>query len=274
VWREDDVPLRSIIARYAERDESEDPVEREAERRRARGDAERVLLDAVPPVQRPAVRLLLRYARERLPMRGVGKRAFLQALDVSRATARRLGEELASAGILEDADDFAYLTATELVDPPPEARERVAERQRRRLEFQEVELPLDWQGTPEPIAEGGAKAPAADGDGAGSVLTGLGVSGQRVEGTARVVTSPDFADVEPDEILVARTTDPSWSSIMFISSALVVDMGGALSHAAVVARELGIPCVVDTGDGTRALATGDRVRVDGDAGTVEILSRA
>ena len=59
-----------------------------------------------------------------------------------------------------------------------------------------------------------------------------------------------------------------------VSSALVVDLGGALSHAAVVARELNIPCVVNTRDGTRRLTTGDRVRVDGKAGTVEILERA
>jgi phosphoenolpyruvate synthase/pyruvate phosphate dikinase len=79
--------------------------------------------------------------------------------------------------------------------------------------------------------------------------------------------------VEPDEVLIAQTTDPSWSSIMFISSALVVDIGGALSHAAVVARELGIPCVVSTGHGTKLIKTGDRVRVDGSTGKVEILAR-
>ena len=73
-------------------------------------------------------------------------------------------------------------------------------------------------------------------------------------------------------MLVAETTDPSWSSIMFISSALVMDSGGALSHAAVVARELEIPCVVNTHTGTKRIRTGDRVRVDGDAGTVEILT--
>jgi pyruvate,water dikinase len=61
---------------------------------------------------------------------------------------------------------------------------------------------------------------------------------------------------------------------MFISAALVVDIGSALSHAAVVARELGLPCVVNTRDGSRRLQTGDRVRVDGGAGTVEILARA
>ena len=61
---------------------------------------------------------------------------------------------------------------------------------------------------------------------------------------------------------------------MFVSKALVVDIGSSLSHAAVVARELGLPCVVNTRDGTRLLRTGDRVRVDGTAGTVQILERA
>jgi pyruvate,water dikinase len=61
---------------------------------------------------------------------------------------------------------------------------------------------------------------------------------------------------------------------MFISAALVVDIGGPISHAAVVARELGVPCVVNTRDGTSVLKNGDRVRVDGSAGTVELLTRA
>lgn len=274
VWREEDEPLRSMIARYAERDESEDPAVADAERRRARGAAERELLDAVPPLRRPGVRLLLRFARERLPMRGVGKRAFLQALDVARSSSRRLGEELASAGVLQDSDDAVYMTATELVDPPPGARELVAERRERRLEFQATEIPFDWQGMPEPLAA----APDAAGDGAGeagrALLTGIGVSGATVEGHARVLTSPDFAEVESGEVLVARTTDPSWSSVMFISSALVMDIGGALSHAAVVARELEIPCVVNTQSATRVLRTGDRIRVDGKAGTVEVLEPA
>jgi rifampicin phosphotransferase len=89
----------------------------------------------------------------------------------------------------------------------------------------------------------------------------------------RVLESSDTTDFAPDEVLVAPTTDPSWSSIMFVSAALVVDIGGALSHASMVARELGIPAVVNTGDGTRRLRTGDRVRVDGTRGTVEVLER-
>jgi pyruvate,water dikinase len=95
-----------------------------------------------------------------------------------------------------------------------------------------------------------------------------------VEGFARVVTDPDFDYVEPGEILVAAATDPSWSSIMFISAALVVDIGGALSHAAIVARELAVPCVVNTITGTRSIRTGDRCRVDGTTGIVTVLERA
>ena len=90
----------------------------------------------------------------------------------------------------------------------------------------------------------------------------------------RLVADPVEADVEPGEVLVCPTTDPSWASILFLSAALVVDIGGPLSHAAVVAREMGIPCVIGTGNGTAILRAGDHVRVDGTAGTVEVLRRA
>jgi phosphoenolpyruvate synthase/pyruvate phosphate dikinase len=73
---------------------------------------------------------------------------------------------------------------------------------------------------------------------------------------------------------VASTPDPNWSLIMLISAGLVVDIGGPMSHAAVVARELGIPCVVNTKNGSQVLRTGDLIRIDGTAGTVDILQRA
>src|SRR5690606_22981714 len=107
-----------------------------------------------------------------------------------------------------------------------------------------------------------------------SSVHGIGASGGMVEGIVRIVHDPAFTDIEPDEVLVCVTTDPSWASALFLSSALVVDIGGMLSHAAVVAREVGVPCVIGTGNGTKALRTGDRVRVNGNEGTVEILERA
>jgi pyruvate,water dikinase len=132
-----------------------------------------------------------------------------------------------------------------------------------------LDIPDAFQGQPEPVAR-------ARGDTGGTVevITGVGASPGVAEGRAVVVTDPACPDFEPGDILVAHTTDPSWASIMFLAKALVVDIGGLLSHAAVVARELGVPCVMGTGNGTEALRTGDICRVDGSAGTVAVLKRA
>jgi phosphohistidine swiveling domain-containing protein len=202
-------------------------------------------------------------------MRGIAKRSFLQALDVARVSARRIGEHLEREGILDAAEDVWFLTADELGGAvPTDARELVARRRDRRKTYLGLDIPSDWAGMPEPLARQTAAAASSE------AIHGVGVSPGVVEGRARVLTSPDFSEVRPDEILVAPTTDPGWSSIMFISSALVVDIGGALSHAAVVAREMNIPCVVNTRNGTSRLRTGDHLRVDGSAGTVEIMQRA
>jgi pyruvate, water dikinase len=94
-----------------------------------------------------------------------------------------------------------------------------------------------------------------------------------VEGRAVVVTDPGESDLDDGDILIAHTTDPSWVSLMFLSAGLVVDIGGLMSHAAVVARELGVPCIMNTGRGTSLIETGDIIRIDGGTGCVEILSR-
>jgi phosphoenolpyruvate synthase/pyruvate phosphate dikinase len=85
--------------------------------------------------------------------------------------------------------------------------------------------------------------------------------------------SPEEGDqLQPGEILVSTHTNIGWSHLFPLAKAIVTDIGAALSHAAIVARELGIPAVVNCGDATMRLTTGDRIRVDGSAGTVTILS--
>jgi pyruvate,water dikinase len=270
VWREDTTPLERMIGEYAKRDESESPLLREEEARRRLPGLQREVLAALPAARRPAARILLRLAPRIVPLRGVGKRAFLQGLDVARASARRIDELLVAGDLLESTDDAFYLTLDELtsLSLPPDAAELVAQRRQRRADYQQLSIPGSWRGVPEatPLADLAAED--------GEAVSGIGASAGVAEGIVRVVLDPTFAEVEPGEVLVTPTTDPSWASIMFLSSALVVDIGGALSHAAVVARELGIPCVVNTRTGSRTLRTGDRVRVDGKAGTVEILERA
>jgi pyruvate,water dikinase len=267
VWREDASPLEHMISEYADRP---DPRIRLAEIESRLPAAQAEVLAALPRSKRAGAKLTLKMAAKRIPLRGVAKRSFLQGLDVIRACARRIGTELAADGTLADPEDAFYLTIEELPAPPADARDLVAKRRERRAAYQRISIPGHWKGLPEAVE---IEAPT---DGAERVrlIEGIGVSAGVTEGIARVVTDPSFAEVEPDEVLVASTTDPSWASIMFVSSALVMDMGGPISHAAVVARELGLPCVVNTRTGTRALRTGDRVRVDGDKGTVEVLEPA
>ena len=131
-------------------------------------------------------------------------------------------------------------------------------------------LPGTWQGQPEEVQLGG------DGNGRptdGSVR-GIGASSGVAEQVVYVMRDPAEADqLKGGEVLVASTTDPSWAPAMYLSSALVVDIGGLMSHAAIVARELGVPCVMGTKNGTSLLRSGDTVRVDGKSGEVLILSR-
>jgi pyruvate,water dikinase len=110
-------------------------------------------------------------------------------------------------------------------------------------------------------------------DGAdGSVLTGCAASPGVAEGRARVLLSPDrLGELEHGEILVAPFTSPSWAPVFGKIAAAVLDAGGIMSHAAIVAREYGLPAVIGTGNGTKRIKTGDRLRVDADSGVVTIL---
>jgi pyruvate,water dikinase len=114
---------------------------------------------------------------------------------------------------------------------------------------------------------------AADDRDVGNTLTGFAASPGTVEGPARVVLAVDrLGDLEPGEILVAPVTSPSWTPVFGKIAAAVSDIGGIMSHAAIVSREYRLPAVVGTGNATSRIKTGDRVRVDGDAGTVTILA--
>ncbi|MDQ1501633.1 MAG: rifampicin phosphotransferase [Actinomycetota bacterium] len=272
VWREDDTPLRRLVTEYALMDETRNPLRREAVLREHRVGLEREILTALPAVRRPLARRILRTASRVIPLRGIAKDSFLQASDTIRASARRIGELLAAEGTIADRDDVFFLCEAEIAGRRPDHIRGLIQRRRERYDhYLTLEIPTRWQGDPVPVAA----VPVVDGDESTSAtVNGVGVSPGVVEGIARVVIDPACCDVEPGEILVTPATDPSWSSIMFISAALVVDIGGALSHAAIVARELAVPCVVNTKAGSRRIRTGDRCRVDGTTGTVTILERA
>jgi pyruvate,water dikinase len=107
----------------------------------------------------------------------------------------------------------------------------------------------------------------------GSVIRGLAGNAGVVEGTARVITDiSELATLEPGDILVSPTTSEAFNCAIHLLSAIVTDHGGVASHAAIVSREVGIPAVVGTGVASTRIPDGARIRVDGTAGEVTLLS--
>jgi phosphohistidine swiveling domain-containing protein len=201
---------------------------------------------------------------------------FLSAL---RALALEAASRLVASGELGRREDVFYLEAAELEETllgRAIAGEPLASRAaRRRREYESLavgeapeSLSADALGdVRDALAESpGELAPAHS---RVREVSGLGVSPGRTAGPARVVQSvEDLKSLRAGEVIVAASTDPSWTSLLALGGALVLEMGGVLSHGAIVARELGIPAVVNVAHATRIFATGDHVVVDGRTGTV------
>ncbi|WP_433723801.1 PEP-utilizing enzyme [Nocardia sp. CA-129566] len=181
-----------------------------------------------------------------------------------RLAVRERADRLVRAGRLGEVDDACYLTLDEIFCLPADAADKVARRRAERLRLQAIRMPDVIAGQWEPVAE--AAALTAD-----ESLTGIGVCAGVVEGRVKLVLSLDD-DIEPGDILVAAVTDTGHTAMFAYAAAVITDIGGSASHAAIVAREFGIPCVVDTKTATTRLADGQRVRVDGAAGTVTLLA--
>jgi pyruvate,water dikinase len=269
MWREDPKPVQRLAERYRSA-EVEHPGVREAAQQRRRADAERRLLAALSPPGRAKAKIVLRLAELLIPMRELGKASFLHSLDGARSAARILGEHLVRAGLLDDREDVFFLTYAELLAGVTEpAQPVVALRKADHRRFQSLAVPPAWTGNPEPVAESPGQAAARVAEPV-SGLRGIGVVGDEVTGRARVVLDPAEADLDPGDILVCRTTDPSWTPLFLVAEALVIDTGGAMSHGAIVARELGVTCVINTGTGTRDIPDGATITVNGRTGQVDI----
>ncbi len=200
-----------------------------------------------------------------------------------------VGRELMKHGVVSQPDDVLFLRYHELRVLSANfsafhAKDLIAERRCARQEAFRLKAPL-WAGTitqwslheepykghwgwPEIYTRDKEAVPQPKG-----TIRGLAASAGVVEGSARIVTSPDqFDQVRQGEVLVCKMTNPAWVVLFTKISGLITDSGGALSHPAVVSREFGIPAVVGTGVATQRIQTGQRVRVNGAAGLVEILA--
>jgi pyruvate,water dikinase len=273
VWREQPGPLLAMLERYSELGPDRHPLTAERRQLAVRQAAEPELLGALGSLRAPGARLVLRFAKALIPQREVGKANYTQCLDGARIAARAIGDELAAAGLLDDPDDVFGLTYDELVADrlPPEPGALAAERRAIRADYATTELAEKWVGPPVRVATASpARAEQRNGS---DTIRGEPVGGGSVTGRVRVVVNPAAEGLEPGEILVCRSTDPGWASLFQLAAGVAVDMGGQMSHGAIVARELGLPCVTCTVDGTRRLRTGDLVRLDGNTGRIVIVER-
>jgi pyruvate,water dikinase len=219
----------------------------------------------LPPL-RALFLALLREARRLVAFREDTHFLMTLPLPVLRRTLIELGRRLAAVGILQAPEDVFHLTFAELeragaVWPPPselaaELRSAAERRAARREALAGTPL-MELHHLAPPTPRGKA------------LVAGTPGSPGVASGAVRVVPgAAAFGTLLPGEILVAPYTNPSWTPLFGRAAAVVVDTGGVLSHAAIVAREYGLPAVMGTGDGTRRLRDGQRVRVDGNRGLV------
>jgi pyruvate,water dikinase len=178
-------------------------------------------------------------------------------------------ERLVRAGVLRERDDIYFLSYHELHDVVRSRRLDHALVRERRDAFESYRAL-----TPPRVLTSEGEAVAGSyrrGDLPAEALVGLPVSAGLVEGRARVVLDMAHADLEPGDILVTSFTDPSWTPLFVSIAGLVTEVGGLMTHGAVIAREYGLPAVVGVEDATRVIRDGQRIRVHGTEGYVEIL---
>jgi pyruvate,water dikinase len=213
----------------------------------------------------PFVRRLLPLAHAAVRTREHTKSGLVAVTTTFKHAYRTLGARLRDEGMLPDEDAVFFLTHQELgalVEGQAELA-AVAVSRRRVIDYQmHLRFPQVFWNRPEPLSS----TPVTTEDGA---LVGKPVSRGKVTGAARVVeTLEEAAALQPGEILIAPITDVGWTPYFSLIAGLATDVGSAVSHGAVVAREYGLPAVVNLGVATSRFQTGDLVTLDGDLGTL------
>ncbi|MDX6235102.1 MAG: rifampicin phosphotransferase [Nocardioidaceae bacterium] len=210
------------------------------------------------------------------PAREQSKTNTIRALHEARLPMMELGRRLAERGIFGSTDDIVMVREDELdalVADPASFLPTIAERWEWFKELSELEPPflVEAGNVPPPTSWSRRTDSSTSTAVAGDVLTGLPACSGVATGLARIILNPeDAADLEPGEILVAPLTDPGWTPLFTSAAAVVVNVGSSMSHAAIVSRELGIPCVLGVKDATKRIKDGAEITVDGGAGTVTV----
>ncbi len=269
------LPL-ALIDRMRAAADDHDPL---VQRQRLAGEREALVANVrsdIGPARWALFGRVLRAATVFSQARERSKTTVVAAIHINRLAAREIGRRVAARSDV-DADDLWFVTSDEFdefVDDPNSFRETIAERRRVRDELAKRVPPFNFSGKiPSPDTWPLRADIVADPAGVGQVLAGIAGCAGKATGRARIVLNPaEPGDLGPGDVLIAPITDPSWTPLFVPVEAVVVDVGAQMSHAVIVSRELGIPCVVSVTDATSKIPDGAMVEVDGTTGVVKILS--
>ncbi|MEM1239232.1 MAG: PEP-utilizing enzyme, partial [Cyanobacteria bacterium P01_H01_bin.26] len=253
-WREQPAPVRALLATF--------------------------LKQPSAPTARPDVQgRKQRQVQARLALKGQVAEVYNHLLAELRACFLALEQHYLIDGSLEHPGDIFFLTwpeiqawnsSSELISSPPETlpTDSIATRRQQRQADRRWSAPYLVYGK-DPIV---LSMPRRTAEQTGQLLTGIGASPGTLEGEVQVLSTLDTTvPISQSTILVVPYTDAGWAPLLANLGGLIAEVGGQLSHGAIVAREYGIPAVMDVADATQRLRTGQRVRIDGQRGTVEIL---
>jgi pyruvate,water dikinase len=271
-WREDPAHILGVLANYLQLKDA--ALAPDVQFQRGSVEAEAMVAELRQRATRKGrlrgmlAGFFLKRARALVGLREMPKFCLVLVLAYMRVVLQSVGKDLAEEGGLERAEDIFFLTLQEAhaALEKGNVRDIVSERRtgyENELQRRHVPRVLLSDGT-EPTT------PLPDGTESQGMLRGTPASPGSVTGRARVIIDPTGAYLEPGEILVAPSTDPGWTPLFLTAGGLVMEMGGAISHGAVVAREYGIPAVVAVAGATERITTGQQITVDGAAGKVII----
>jgi pyruvate,water dikinase len=269
-WFEEPDHILGMISNYLRVEDPEQAPDRQFAR--AAGRAEARISELVERagsrsrLRGQLVSLCLRRTRQLAGLRELPKFCIVMVLAEMHRQLTEVGAELVRNGTLDAASDVFFLNFDELRVGLRGADLTGIVSRRRRL----YDVELRRRRVPRLLLSDGTDVEAAAmlQPAAGDHLTGTPASAGTATGRVRVIMDPVGAHLEPGEILVAPSTDPGWTPLFMTAGALVMEMGGVISHGAVVAREYGIPAVVGVADATTRLRDGQNITVDGAAGTV------
>lgn len=273
-WVDDWTYVMSMLSNYLSQPGLLDTVERHVQNRMEPDDVLSSLSRPRATLLRQVIKGYATFSR----LREVTRMPMVTAIWMVRRVVVEAARRAVESGLIASQDDVWYLDfdrlrqylAGELSQEEFfSAKDLAAGRELHEARLRAPEPPLTIIGTWDGRDQSKRRDRTAD------VLEGFGTSAGRATGTARVVTDmhAQSGEFQAGEILVTTFTDASWTPLFAMAAGVVTDTGSMLSHSSIVARELKIPSVVNTHDGTTAIATGDVVRIDGTTGVVEILER-